>query len=184
MIKTLMAAALTAAFALPLVASAQSDTGASSKQPGANPPGAASPGSPSTTVTGTDRESGAAARTNPHGVNDSSRGSSSAGASAAGFDRLDKNRDGFVSRDEARDANELNTRFAELDRNNDGKLSRDEYNAINQGSAGATRAPSTTSAPRSTAPSMGSDVQGSAPAGKGPGAQESATRPQGAGGTN
>jgi hypothetical protein len=64
----------------------------------------------------------------------------SAGASASGFDRLDRNRDGFVSRDEARDANELNTRFTELDQNNDGKLSRDEYNAINRGSAGATSA--------------------------------------------
>src|SRR6185503_2480939 len=100
MIKTLMAAAVAAAFALPLMASAQSDTGASARQPGVNPPGAASPGSASTTVTGTDRDTGAA------------------GASASGFDRLDKNRDGFISRDEARDASELNTRFSELDRNN------------------------------------------------------------------
>jgi len=167
MIKTLMAAAITAAFAMPLAASAQSDTGASARQPGANPPGAASPGSPSTTVTGTDRDSGAAARTTPHGVHDSSRAST--GASASGFDRLDENRDGFISRDEARDANELNTRFTELDANNDGKLSRDEYNVVHRGSAGATSAPG----------SMDKGVQGSAPAGKGPGAQESATRSTG-----
>jgi hypothetical protein len=132
MIKTLMAAAITAAFALPLLASAQSDTGASARQPGVNPPGAASPGSPSSSVTGTDRDSGAAARTNP----------SASGTTASGFDRLDRNHDGFVSRDEARDASELNTRFTELDKNNDGKLSRDEYNVVNRGSAGASAAPS------------------------------------------
>ena len=47
--------------------------------------------------------------------------------SGARFKDLDRNGDGFVSRDEGRDAEELNTRFSELDANNDGKLSRDEY---------------------------------------------------------
>ena len=47
--------------------------------------------------------------------------------SEARFKSLDRNGDGFVSRDEARDAEELNTRFSELDVNNDGKLSNDEY---------------------------------------------------------
>jgi len=47
--------------------------------------------------------------------------------SEARFDDLDRNSDGFVSRDEGRDAEELQTRFSELDVNNDGKLSRDEY---------------------------------------------------------
>lgn len=47
--------------------------------------------------------------------------------SDARFNDLDRNGDGFVSRDEGRDAEELNTRFSELDANNDGKLSRDEY---------------------------------------------------------
>jgi hypothetical protein len=170
MIKTLIAAAVAGALALPFAASAQSDT-SSNKQPGANPPGATSPGSPSTTVTGTDRDTGAAARANPSGAPDSA----AAGGTAAGnFDRLDKNRDGFVSRDEAKDASELNTRFTELDANNDGKLSRDEYGKVSQGSAGATRVTP------STGSSMGSGgVQGSAPVGKGPGAQEPATRSTG-----
>jgi len=47
--------------------------------------------------------------------------------SDARFHELDRNGDGFVSRDEGRHADELNTRFSELDANNDGKLSRDEY---------------------------------------------------------
>jgi hypothetical protein len=47
--------------------------------------------------------------------------------SEARFKDLDRNDDGFVSRDEGKDADELNTRFSELDVNNDGKLSRDEY---------------------------------------------------------
>ena len=47
--------------------------------------------------------------------------------SDARFRELDRNGDGYVSRDEGRDAEELNTRFSELDVNNDGKLSSDEY---------------------------------------------------------
>ena len=51
--------------------------------------------------------------------------------SAALFERLDRNKDGFVTREEARDAAELQGRFAELDVNNDGKISREEMQAIN-----------------------------------------------------
>jgi hypothetical protein len=46
------------------------------------------------------------------------------------FDELDANHDGHVSRDEARDAEALQTRFSELDRDNDGKLTREEYDAL------------------------------------------------------
>lgn len=171
MTKTLMAVAIAGAFALPAMADEMAqpsvsgdniviaqggggDTGASSRQPGVNPPGTISPGTPSSAATGADRDTGAVGHANP-----------SAGAtSRAAFDRLDKNHDGFISRDEASNAKELNTRFSELDRNNDGKLSRDEYNGLHAGARGSTSAAST------------SGSMGSAPAGKGPGAQESATR--------
>lgn len=53
----------------------------------------------------------------------------------ARFDELDRNADGFVSRDEGRDAEELQTRFSELDANNDGKLSRDEYAVLEREAA-------------------------------------------------
>jgi hypothetical protein len=52
-----------------------------------------------------------------------------AGTSAR-FDSLDRSGDGFISRDEAKDAEELHTRFSELDTNNDGKLTREEYTAL------------------------------------------------------
>lgn len=49
------------------------------------------------------------------------------------FDELDRNHDGFLSRDEANDARELQARFSELDANNDGKLSRAEYRVASAG---------------------------------------------------
>jgi hypothetical protein len=62
---------------------------------------------------------------------------SGAGATApGGFSALDKNHDGYISRDEARDATWSN-RFSELDRDNDDRLSQSEFNAMQAGS-GAT----------------------------------------------
>jgi len=63
--------------------------------------------------------------------------------SRGGFSALDKNNDGHISRDEAKDATWSN-RFTELDKDNDGRLSQSEFNAMQAG-AGATVAPGTTS---------------------------------------
>ena len=62
--------------------------------------------------------------------------------SAKLFGRLDRNNDGFVTRDEAKDATELQGRFAELDKNNDGKISEAEMRALDgeRSAAGASKA--------------------------------------------
>ena len=133
MIKTLIAVAVAGAFALPVAALASAgsdnivvaqagggDASSSPRQAGSNPPGQASPGSARDATTST-----------------------GASTNRTGFDRLDKNGDGFISRDEAKDAAELNTRFSELDKNNDGKLSREEYNALDTAARGATGATGT-----------------------------------------
>ena len=141
MIKTLMAIAVAGAFALPVAA-------------------LASAGSDNIVVAQAGGTGGADAATS------SQQAGSATGASGTrmGFDRLDKNRDGFISRDEAKDAAELNTRFSELDKNNDGKLSREEYNALDTSARGATGATGPQGVP-----------------GKGPGGQEAASRPLGGG---
>lgn len=178
MLRTLMAIAVAGAFALPVAALASAandnivvaqgggDTGASNKQEGANPPGQASPGAPRSSTSGMDRDTGAASHTNPTG-----KGGSTAGATShrRGFEALDKNHDGYISRDEAKDAKEMDTRFSEMDTNNDGKVSREEYNAVNASARGATGTGS---------------MSGKAGApGKGPGSQEPANRALGSAGS-
>lgn len=54
---------------------------------------------------------------------------SGAGASASGFAAMDRNNDGYISRDEARDATWSN-RFTELDKDNDARLSQSEFDAL------------------------------------------------------
>src|SRR5256712_12513043 len=126
MIKTLIAVAVAGAFALPVaaLASAASDNIVVAQAGGG--------------AGGAD-----AAKSNPQaGSNPPGTASTGASGMSTGFDRLDKNRDGFISRDEAKDAAELNTRFSELDKDNDGKLSREEYNALDTSARGATGAAS------------------------------------------
>ena len=91
------------------------------------------------------KDSNPAAPPAKHGVKDQS----GAGASASGFSAMDRNNDGYISRDEARDAS-WQSRFSELDKDNDGRISQSEYGALGStGAAGATtdkdaRSPSTT----------------------------------------
>ena len=68
-----------------------------------------------------------------------------AGATAGGgFAGMDKNGDGHISRDEAKDATWSN-RFTELDKDNDNRLSQSEFDAMQAGAgaAGTTGAPVT-----------------------------------------
>ena len=100
-----------------------------------------------------------------------------AGATANNrFNALDKNHDGFISRDEAKDAAELNTRFTELDANNDGKLSREEYNGVNASARGATGSTADSTATGKAKAKAGAPD-------KGPGAQEPANRALGTAGS-
>jgi hypothetical protein len=65
--------------------------------------------------------------------------------SVPSFKQLDKNKDGFVSRDEAQKSSSLSARFDELDLDRDGKLSQSELDAAKRPAAG-----------RSSGSSMGS----------------------------
>ena len=71
--------------------------------------------------------------------------SSKAGAprsASAAFKELDANKDGYISREEAKKLNAVSKRFTELDLNRDGKLSQTELDAGSSPAAGAP-APST-----------------------------------------
>lgn len=56
-------------------------------------------------------------------------------AGSSAITRLDTNRDGFVSRDEAKASPDVSARFKQLDRNNDGKLSAEELAAASNPAA-------------------------------------------------
>jgi len=65
-----------------------------------------------------------------------------AGASSGGFGTMDRNSDGYISRDEAKDSS-WNSRFSELDKDNDNRVSQSEYQAMQTPASGAS-SPSTT----------------------------------------
>jgi hypothetical protein len=113
-----------------------------------------------------------AAQTSAGSDKDRSAAGRGKASSAALFDRLDKNKDGFVTRDEARDATELQGRFAELDVDNDGKISRGEMRALDgQGAAGSNA--------QSSSASRGRDVANPNPAGGSTGGVGGSTGPAG-----
>lgn len=100
----------------------------------------------------------------------SSPSSTRQGATSSMFDQLDANRDGFVSKDEAKRSADISARFKDLDSNSDGKLSTAEYGKDTggmAGPAGATRDIDSSSSPSSPSssgsPSGSSNVPGSSP---------------------
>ena len=54
---------------------------------------------------------------------------------AGGFAAVDRNNDGYLSRDEAREST-WNSRFSELDKDNDGRISQSEFNAMGSSTTG------------------------------------------------
>ena len=141
-LKTLLAAAVAGAFALPLAAQASADGDRMILAQG-GPAGASSTGTGPT---------GGVPSPQSAGEPKAPTGAASAGATGSTH-RLDTNRDGFVSHEEAAAARDLN--FSQYDRNNDGRLSADEIRGWRDpmgeaGSAGATTG--TTAGPGEASP--------------------------------
>jgi EF hand len=99
----------------------------------------------------------------------SSAGATSDGGAEAMFKALDKDNDGFLTRDEVK-GTPHDAAFDTLDTNHDGKLSREEHAAApehaGKASSGSSAAPSTTSpsGSDSTAAPSSSPITPSAPA--------------------
>lgn len=71
-------------------------------------------------------------------------GSKSDGGAEAMFKSMDKNKDGSISKDEAKGTAHAKD-FAKLDKNNDGKLSRSEHAAAPEHTGGKKRSAQTSS---------------------------------------
>jgi hypothetical protein len=170
-LKTLIALAVAGAFAAPLAAQASADSdrtliaqggpsGASSMGTGPSG-GAATPGGPGQRPSAGE----------PAAPNERNTGSAAGASGAAGsFSAIDRNGDGYVSREEARNA-QWSNRFSELDKDNDGRLSPSEYNAMGSGAGvssstgGAVTSPG--SAGGSTSATTGDAPRGLSPSGMG-----------------
>ena len=114
-LRTAIAIALAAAFAVPLAASAQADKPQ-------------------------DRSSATHGNTSSTPINSGSNTPERTAATPkaeGNFGALDKNHDGYLSRDETRDETWSN-RFSELDKDNDGRLSQSEFDAMQAGAGAST----------------------------------------------
>ena len=121
--KTAIAIAAAAAFAVPLAASAQAD----------KPQDRSSATHGNTSSTPMNSGSNTPERATTPKV----EGASSGATAQGGFSALDKNHDGYLSRDETRDETWSN-RFSELDKDNDGRLSQSEFDAMQAGAGAST----------------------------------------------
>ena len=87
------------------------------------------------------------------------------GGAAAMFTSMDKNGDGFVSKDEAK-GTPHEADFASLDKNRDGKLSKDEHYNAKEHVAARSKAGSAGSAASSTGSASGTSSSSSGTSGK------------------
>jgi hypothetical protein len=184
--KALIALAVAGAFALPFSAQAKDTSspgdnlilaqagGAGGAGGGAGSEGSRS-GSTSAGGAGSDITNPAVKSQIPPATGTTSPGTASTGTAAAGsssaiFSRMDSNRDGYVSREEARAHTDLTGQFSTLDKDGDGRLSASEMSGWSGASSGA----SGSSVTGSSAGGPASSGVGNAPAntanpGSGPG---------------
>lgn len=87
-------------------------------------------------------------------------GSAGNGGSASMMKRLDTDKDGSVSRDEAKKDSNISKRFKELDKDNDGKLSATELNAAQATGAGGSTKGMTDSPAGKASSAQGSATEG------------------------
>jgi hypothetical protein len=64
-----------------------------------------------------------------------------AGASRALFDRLDKNRDGYLTGSELTSQEALTSNWLSVDRDGDGRIARSEFTTVEGGDVAATQRP-------------------------------------------
>jgi EF hand len=79
--------------------------------------------------------SGTNAPDRPANTPKSETGAAAGSGAASGFSAMDRNNDGYISREEARDAT-WNNRFSELDKDNDGRISQSEFNTMGSSTTG------------------------------------------------
>ena len=160
--KTLIAVAIAGAFAVPFAAQASADgdrmilaqaSGAPGGAAGAPGGAAGAPGGAATGSSGSQGSAGAPG-TGP-------------GVPPTDMTQLDKNNDGYVSREEASGESALDSRFSELDKDSDGRISRSEWDAMpSSGATGSSGSLPTEGAPRGSAATSGT---GATPPAGGPG---------------
>jgi hypothetical protein len=179
-LKTVIALAIAAAFAAPVAA--QTSSGTDNRVTGGTnasdrPANSARPSTDAATGSSVTSGSNAADRPantpkseTPSVQPETPRAAAGGTAAASGFSALDRNNDGYLSREEARDASWSN-RFTEFDKDNDGRLSRSEFDAMQAAAGGSAEIRSGSGA--STTGGMGGSV--------GPGGTQSGSSTSGIG---
>ncbi|HEY6864500.1 MAG TPA: EF-hand domain-containing protein, partial [Burkholderiales bacterium] len=120
--RTIIAAALAGAFAVPLAVHAADYGTRSSSTPSASTRGGAQADGSNTSQSDIANTPGKPGSSSPSS-------GEHAGVSASEFSRLDKNHDGYLSKDEVKLHPVLRSRFASLDKDHDGKLSQSEVSS-------------------------------------------------------